>query len=121
MALGLLALLLIIVAMDLVVWQPLSVWAEKFRYEFTSGAEAERSLGMLHAIGMLGPSVYHAVHLVVRPLVVTVQGLFKAIPPFGPRASERLARVPRFPGTAALATSPPLSTSPLPPGLTPLP
>src|SRR5260370_868292 len=29
MALGLLALLLIIVAMDLVVWQPLSVWAEK--------------------------------------------------------------------------------------------
>src|ERR1700693_1218526 len=102
MALGLLALLLIIVAMDLVVWQPLSVWAEKFRYEFTSGAEAERSLGMLHAIGMLGPSVYHAVHLVVRPLVVTVQGLLGAIPPFGPRASERLARVARFAGTAAL-------------------
>ena len=55
MVLGLLALLLIIIAMDLVVWQPLSVWAEKFRYEFTSGAEAERSLGMLHAIRPAGP------------------------------------------------------------------
>jgi NitT/TauT family transport system permease protein len=102
MALGLLALLLIIVAMDLVVWQPLSVWAEKFRYEFTSGAEAERSLGMLHAIGMLGPSVYHAVHLIVRPLVIIAQSLLGAIPPVGPRARERVARVARFAGTAAL-------------------
>src|ERR1700719_1084632 len=102
MALGLLALLLIIVLMDLVVWQPLSVWAEKFRYEFTAGAEAERSLGMLHAIGLLGPSVYRAVRLVVRPLVVIVQGLLDAIPPLGPRSRERVARTARVAGFAAL-------------------
>jgi NitT/TauT family transport system permease protein len=103
MALGLLVLLLIIVAMDLVVWQPLSVWAEKFRYEFTSGAEAERSLGMLHAIGLLGPSVYRAVRLVVRPLVVIVQGLLDAIPPLSLPARERMGRVTRVVGYAALA------------------
>ncbi|MGZ6241606.1 MAG: ABC transporter permease subunit [Candidatus Binataceae bacterium] len=103
MVLGLLALLLIIIAMDLVVWQPLSVWAEKFRYEFTAGAEAERSLGMLHAIGLLGPSVYRAVRLVVRPLVVMVQGLVDAAPPLGARTRERAARAARVVGYAALA------------------
>jgi NitT/TauT family transport system permease protein len=103
MVLGLIALLLIIIAMDLVVWQPLSVWAEKFRYEFTSGAEAERSLGMLHAIGLLGPSVYRAVCLIVRPLVVMVQGLLDAAPPLGARTRERVARAARVVGYAALA------------------
>jgi NitT/TauT family transport system permease protein len=102
MALGLLALLLIIVAMDLVVWQPLSVWAEKFRYEFTSGAEAERSLGMLHAIGLLGPSIYRVVRLVVRPIIVILQSLLDAIPPLGLRARERVDRIARFAGYAAL-------------------
>jgi NitT/TauT family transport system permease protein len=102
MVLGLLVLLLIIVAMDLVVWQPLSVWAEKFRYEFTSGAEAERSLGMLHAIGLLGPSVYRAVRLVVRPLVVVVQGLLDAIPPLSLPARERVGRAARVAGYTAL-------------------
>ena len=102
MALGLLALLLIIVAMDLVVWQPLSVWAEKFRYEFTSGAEAERSLGMLHAIGLLGPKVYHAVRLVMRPLVSIVRALFDAVPPLDRRTRERVARVAHVLGYSAL-------------------
>ena len=102
MALGLLALLLIIVLMDLVVWQPLSVWAEKFRYEFTASAEAERSLGMLHALGLLGPSVYRAVRFVVRPLVVIVQGLLDAIPPLGTRSRERVGRMARVAGSAAL-------------------
>jgi len=103
MVLGLIALLLIIIAMDLVVWQPLSVWAEKFRYEFTSGAEAERSLGMLHAIGLLGPSVYRAVCLIVRPLVVMVQGLLDAAPPLGARTRECATRAARVVGYAALA------------------
>ncbi len=102
MALGLLALLLIIVLMDLVVWQPLSVWAEKFRYEFTAGAEAERSLGMLHAIGLLGPSVYRAVRLVVRPVVVIVQGLLDAIQPLAPRARARMATLARVAGLGAM-------------------
>jgi NitT/TauT family transport system permease protein len=102
MVLGLLALLLIIVAMDLIVWQPLSVWAEKFRYEFTAGAEAERSLGMLHAIGLLGPSIYRVMRQVVRPLVVIVQGLLDAIPPLNPRSREGVNRVARLAGYATL-------------------
>jgi len=104
MVLGLLTLLLVIVAMDLVVWQPLAVWAEKFRYEFTSGAEAERSLGMLNAIGMLGPSVYRAMRLAARPLTTLAQGLLGAIPPLDAATRERAARAARAAGYAALLT-----------------
>ncbi len=44
---GLLTLLAIIILMDGMVWQPLSAWAEKFRYEFAASSEPMRSLGML--------------------------------------------------------------------------
>ena len=66
---GLAALLVIIVLMDVVVWQPLTLWAEKFRYEATSGASAEpmRSLGMLHALAGIGPAIYHIARFVLRP------------------------------------------------------
>ncbi len=42
---GLAVLVTIIVAMDLLLWRPLTVWSEKFRYEFTAGAaETHHSL-----------------------------------------------------------------------------
>ncbi len=41
---GIGALVCVIVAMDVLLWRPLSVWATKFRYEFTmSSAEVEKS------------------------------------------------------------------------------
>ena len=38
---GLLTLVSMIVALDVVVWRPLSVWAENFKYEFSTGAVRE--------------------------------------------------------------------------------
>src|SRR5580704_14289634 len=51
---GLLALLSIIVAMDLLLWQPLSAWSEKFRYEFAASAEPMRSLALADLVGSFG-------------------------------------------------------------------
>ena len=49
---GLGVLTAIIVAMDLLLWRPLSVWAQKFRYEFTAEtAEPDRSLPLVFAGG----------------------------------------------------------------------
>src|SRR5262249_34610968 len=49
---GLAVLTAIIVAMDLFLWRPLSVWAQKFRYEFTAEtAEPDRSLPLVFAGG----------------------------------------------------------------------
>jgi NitT/TauT family transport system permease protein len=102
MILGLLTLLLIILAMDLVVWQPLSIWAEKFRYEFTSGGDAARSLGMLDAIGLLGPGLYRVLRLALYPLVILVRRMTGVVRPFTPRVRERAALAARVAGWAAL-------------------
>jgi NitT/TauT family transport system permease protein len=53
---GLLTLLAIIILMDGIVWQPLSEWAEKFRYEFAASSEPMAPLGMLAALGSVGPA-----------------------------------------------------------------
>src|SRR5260370_22738185 len=57
LAAGLLTLLAIIVVMDLLVWQPLSTWSEKFRYEFAASSDAARSLGMFDALSGVGPAI----------------------------------------------------------------
>ncbi|MFZ0887157.1 MAG: ABC transporter permease subunit, partial [Candidatus Binataceae bacterium] len=62
------ALLAIIVAMDLIVWQPLTAWSEKFRYEFAASSEPFRSLGMLGALSGIGPAVTRAVRVAFRPV-----------------------------------------------------
>jgi len=57
LATGLLTLLAIIVLMDMIVWQPLSTWAEKFKYEFAASSGAVQSLGMFDALSGVGPAV----------------------------------------------------------------
>ncbi len=101
---GLATLLLVIVLMDLVVWQPLTVWAEKFRYEFASGAASEPmgSLGMLHALSALGPAVYRGVRLVLRPPAVVLRALLAALPSLNPQTRARVARAARAAGYSAL-------------------
>ena len=54
---GMLVLLAIIIGMDAIVWQPLSTWAEKFRYEFAASSEPIAALGMLDVLGRLGPAI----------------------------------------------------------------
>jgi NitT/TauT family transport system permease protein len=100
---GLATLLAIIVAMDVIAWQPLTVWAEKFRYEFASGsAEPIRSLGMLDALGAVGPDVYHLMHRALQPVVNLARSVIRAVPPLSPRLRERLSSVARGAGFAIL-------------------
>ena len=64
---GLLALLFIIVAMDLLIWQPLSTWAEKFRYEFAATEEPMRSLALADLVGFAGARFRGATRILRRP------------------------------------------------------
>lgn len=89
---GLAVLLAIIVAMDVVVWQPLSTWAEKFRYEFAASAEPLRSLGMLATLSSIGPSITRGVRTVFRPIFRLARNLAQAAPPFDPAAHPGLVR-----------------------------
>jgi NitT/TauT family transport system permease protein len=79
---GLLALLAIIVLMDGIVWQPLSVWAEKFRYEFAASSEPMRSLGMLAVLGSVGPTVLRLFRTLSRPILNTIHRALASTPPF---------------------------------------
>jgi NitT/TauT family transport system permease protein len=62
---GLAVLTAIIVAMDLLLWRPLSVWAQKFRYEFTAeAAEPDRNLPLVFSGGA---AVVRGVRRLTRP------------------------------------------------------
>ncbi|MGH7933582.1 MAG: ABC transporter permease subunit [Candidatus Binataceae bacterium] len=89
---GLALLLAIIVAMDAIAWQPLSNWAEKFRYEFAASSEALRSLGMLDALGGIGPAVTRAIRAAFLPVLGLIHWLLASTPPFNPLRYPALMR-----------------------------
>jgi NitT/TauT family transport system permease protein len=80
---GLLTLLTIITLMDVVVWQPLTAWSEKFRYEFAAAPPAAVSFGMVDVFRAIGPAVTRSMRTVLRPIARTI--------------SELVARVPKIP------------------------
>jgi NitT/TauT family transport system permease protein len=98
LATGLLTLLAIIVAMDMIVWQPLSTWAEKFKYEFAASSTAAQSLGMFDALSGVGPAVTRALRAVlVPPYRMTVRAI-EALPngpQLTPEQSKRVGAVVR--------------------------
>jgi NitT/TauT family transport system permease protein len=91
-------LLAIIVAMDMIVWQPLSTWAEKFKYEFAASSTAAQSLGMFDALSGVGPAVTRALRAVlVPPYRMTVRAI-EALPngpQLTPEQSKRVGAVVR--------------------------
>jgi NitT/TauT family transport system permease protein len=99
---GLLVLLAIIVLMDAIVWQPLSIWAEKFRYEFAATSEPMRSLGMLDALSALGPAITRIMHALLRPPFRSIRQAFSSTPPFNPAAHPRLVGAAYYSCIAAL-------------------
>jgi NitT/TauT family transport system permease protein len=93
---GLAILLAIIVAMDAIVWQPLSQWAEKFRYEFAAAPpQAARSLVMLEVVGAVGPFVRRLVRVVLHPLVFAFQSVGARMPRYRLREHHAMARLAR--------------------------
>jgi NitT/TauT family transport system permease protein len=102
MVAGLFVLLAIIVLMDAIVWQPLSVWAEKFRYEFAASSEPMRSLGMLDALSAVGPAITRMMRALLRPLFRAIRRALRSTPPFNPAAHPGIARAAKYARIAAL-------------------
>ena len=98
LAAGLLTLLAIIVLMDMIVWQPLSTWAEKFKYEFAASSGAVQSLGMFDALSGVGPAVTRALRSILLPPLRMIGRAIDALP-HGPQLSveqsKRLAAIVR--------------------------
>jgi NitT/TauT family transport system permease protein len=93
---GLGVLLAIIVLMDALVWQPLSIWAEKFRYEFAASSEPMRSLGMLDTLSGVGPFVTRLMRSMLHPLFAAIRRAFRATPPFNPAAHPAMVRAANY-------------------------
>jgi NitT/TauT family transport system permease protein len=95
---GLLALLAIIVAMDIVVWQPLSTWAEKFKYEFAASSGAVQSVAMFDALSGIGPAVTRALRAILLPPIRLIALVLEALPSgpqLTPEQSKRLGNIVR--------------------------
>jgi NitT/TauT family transport system permease protein len=98
LAAGLLTLLAIIVLMDMIVWQPLSAWAEKFRYEFAASSGAAQSLGMFDALAGVGPAVTRALRSILLPPINLIARALNAMPrgpQLSPEQSRRAGRIVR--------------------------
>jgi NitT/TauT family transport system permease protein len=102
---GLLALLSIIVAMDLLLWQPLSAWSEKFRYEFAASAEPMRSLALADLVGSFGSRFSRGIRALMRPVRSAFRTARDSIPrsalPLGPLVAARWRRIRVVVGVAA--------------------
>ena len=98
LATGLLTLLAIIVAMDMIVWQPLSTWAEKFKYEFAASSGAVQSLGMFDALSGVGPAVTRALRSILVPPIRFIGRTLEALPrgpQLSPEQSKRVGAIVR--------------------------
>ncbi len=98
LAAGLLTLLAIIVLMDMIVWQPLSTWAEKFRYEFAASSGTAQSLGMFDALAGVGPAVTRVLRSILAPptrLIATALNAIPRGPQLSPEQSRRVGQIVR--------------------------
>jgi NitT/TauT family transport system permease protein len=95
LAMGLLVLVAIIVAMDLLIWQPLSAWAEKFKYEFAASSGQARTIGIVGAIGGIGPAILLAVRAILLPPIRLIGHAMQSLPRvqmLTPEQSQRFSR-----------------------------
>jgi NitT/TauT family transport system permease protein len=78
---GLITLLIVITLMDIVVWQPLTAWSEKFKYEFAaSGQSVAISFGMTEVFRAIGPRITRAMRSVTLPVSRALWQLTAALP-----------------------------------------
>ncbi|HXR35152.1 MAG TPA: ABC transporter permease subunit [Candidatus Binataceae bacterium] len=76
---GLATLLAIILVMDVLVWQPLSIWAQKFRYEFAA-SESVGANDIFDMIVSLGVNISRFTRALIRPLAALGRRLAQAVP-----------------------------------------
>lgn len=101
---GLLILLIIIVLMDAIVWQPLTIWSDKFRYEFAASSQTARSLGMLDALGGIGPAMTRALRVVLVPPYRAIARATAKIPRVTIASTPAARRAGRFVRTFLVAS-----------------
>ncbi|HTW88412.1 MAG TPA: ABC transporter permease subunit [Candidatus Binataceae bacterium] len=103
---GLLTLLAIIVAMDFMVWQPLSAWSEKFRYEFaasTPDSEAPAAaLPMVGALYQIGPTILRGFRLILAPPASILRAIRERIPAIRMSDYPSISRTMHLIGVAAM-------------------
>ncbi|HEV3114169.1 MAG TPA: ABC transporter permease subunit [Candidatus Binataceae bacterium] len=75
---GLITLLVIIVLMDVLVWQPLSIWAQKFRYEF-SASESAGTTRIYDLIASLGVNIRRFMRALIHPIAVLLGRLAQSM------------------------------------------
>ncbi len=100
---GLLTLLAIIIVMDIFVWQPLSAWAEKFRYEFAASSDSLQTLGILRGVSAITPAIVRLGRTALLTLLRPVRGAFTATTLYRPDAHPGLIRAMRAVRLAVLA------------------
>jgi len=98
---GLITLLIIITLMDVIVWQPLTVWAEKFKYEFAASPQAAVSFGMTEVFRAVGPSVSRVVRNTLRPVNRSISAMVAMLPQM---PSQELPAIPRVLAFLRVAT-----------------
>lgn len=76
---GLIVLLAIILVMDLLVWQPLSIWAQKFRYEFAA-SENVGTTWIYDMIADFGVNLRLVMRAIINPVGRFLGRLASAIP-----------------------------------------
>jgi NitT/TauT family transport system permease protein len=99
---ALVTLLVIILLMDVLVWQPLSVWAQKFRYEFAA-SESVGANDIFDLIVSLGVNIRRFTRTLIHPLAAMIKRIAQALPrPDLSRLLERIAKPLRYAWMAAL-------------------
>ncbi len=76
---ALVTLLVIILLMDVLVWQPLSIWAQKFRYEFAA-SESVGANDIFDMIVSLGVNIRRFTRALIRPLATLGRRVARAVP-----------------------------------------
>jgi NitT/TauT family transport system permease protein len=92
--------------MDLIVWQPLSTWSEKFRYEFAASPDAAHKLGMFDALSGVGPAITRALRRVLVPPLRLIGRIMQAAPRrelLSPEQSKRAGAIFRIVLITAIA------------------
>jgi len=82
----------------MIVWQPLSTWAEKFKYEFAASSGAVQSLGMFDALSGVGPAVTRALRSILLPPMRMIGRALDALPrgpQLTPEQSKRVGAMVR--------------------------
>jgi NitT/TauT family transport system permease protein len=99
---ALVTLLVIILLMDVLVWQPLSVWAQKFRYEFAA-SESVGANDIFDLIVSLGVNIRRLTRTLIHPLAALIKRVAQALPRLDLSVLlERIAKPLRYAWMAAL-------------------